>query len=83
LASWISASAVMVGGYFLAEWYFIALVFGPSDFTGFVAASAELPFNVLQVVAGGGIGIPVSIVLRRTLRDTPLSFSLPKTGPRN
>jgi uncharacterized membrane protein len=79
LASWISGSTIMVGGYFLAEWYFIALVFGASDFTGFVAASAEVPFNVLQVVAGGGIGIPVSMVLRRALRDTPLSFSLPKT----
>ncbi len=71
----------MVGGYFLAESFFISLVFGASDVTGIAAALGEVPFNVLQVVAGGVVGIPVSLVLRQALRETPLSFSLPKTGP--
>jgi len=80
-ASWITGSTVMVGGYFLAESFFISLVFGASDVTGIAAALGEVPFNVLQVVAGGVVGIPVSLVLRQALRETPLSFSLPKTGP--
>ena len=80
LAGWALGSVVMVGGYFVAESFFIALVFGASDFTGIAAASGEFPFNVLQVVAGGVVGVPVSVALRRALRETPLSFSLPKTS---
>lgn len=69
--AWAAGSLVMVGGYFFAEWLFIGLVFGASDFTGFAAAVGELPFNILQVVAGGIIGIPISAAVRYGLKSTP------------
>ena len=61
----------MVLGYFLAESFLIAWVFGSSPFTGIAAASGEFPFNVLQVVGGGAVGIPVSIGLKYAFRSTP------------
>ena len=73
LVAWALGSIVMVGGYFLAESYLISLLFGASDSTGIVAASGELPFNILQVVGGGVAGIPISLALRVVLRETPLS----------
>lgn len=57
--SWILASIVMVGGYFLTNW--IGLGFG------LIAALYEVPFDIAQVVVGGLIGAPVSSVLRRSL----------------
>ena len=62
---------IMVFGYFLAESFFISLVFGSSSFTGIAAASGEVPFNILQVVGGGVVGIPVSIGLKYAFRSTP------------
>jgi uncharacterized membrane protein len=76
LLGWIVGSVAMVGGYFLAESYFIALVFGSSDFTGIAAASGEVPFNILQVVAGGIVGIPLSLGLRYALIQTPYYHSI-------
>jgi uncharacterized membrane protein len=73
---WIIGSVAMVGGYFLAESYFIALVFGSSDLTGIAAASVELPFNILQVAAGGIVGIPISLALRYALTGTPYYHSI-------
>ena len=77
-AGWAAGSAVMVGGYFIAESFVIALLFGASDLTGVVPATGEIPFNLLQVVAGGVVGIPISKGLRRALRETPLSFGPPR-----
>ena len=77
-AGWAAGSAIMVSGYFIAESFVIALLFGASDLTGVAAATGEIPFNLLQVVAGGVVGIPISIGLRRALRETPMSFSLPR-----
>ena len=57
--SWILASTVMVGGYFLTNW--IGLGFG------LLAGLYEVPFDLAQVVAGGLIGAPVSSILRRSL----------------
>ena|SRR5690348_4655258 len=57
--SWILASSVMVGGYFLTNW--IGLGFG------LLAALYEVPFDIAQVVAGGLVGAPVSSILRRSL----------------
>jgi uncharacterized membrane protein len=71
IIAWVAGSVIMVLGYFLAESFFIALVFGSSSFTGIVAASAEVPFNILQVVGGGIVGIPVSIGLKYAFRTTP------------
>ncbi len=65
MIAWAAGSVVMVLGYFVAESFLIALVFGSSSATGIVAASGEVPFNILQVVGGGAVGIPVSIGLRR------------------
>lgn len=69
--AWVAGSIIMVLGYFLAESYLIALVFGSSSFTGIVAALGEVPFNILQVVGGGIVGIPVSIGLKYAFRTTP------------
>ena len=70
IIAWAAGSVVMVLGYFIAESLFIALVFGASSFTGIAAASGEVPFNILQVVGGGAVGIPVSIGLKYALRST-------------
>ena len=67
--AWLVAGSIMVGGYFLTESIFIALLFGASGTTGVVAALSEVPFNVLQVFAGGLVGVPVSRVLRREFRS--------------
>ena len=71
MIAWAAGSVVMVLGYFLAESFFIALVFGSSSATGIVAASGEVPFNILQVVGGGAVGIPVSIGLKYAFRSMP------------
>lgn len=76
LLGWIVGSVAMVGGYFLAESFFIALVFGSSDFTGIAAASGEVPFNILQVVSGGIVGIPISLALRYALTQTPYYYNV-------
>lgn len=76
LFGWVVGSIVMVVGYFLAESYLISLVFGSSDFTGIVAASGEVPINILQVVAGGLVGIPLSLALKRVLKQTPYYHKL-------
>ena len=54
------AGAEMVSGYFLAEF------FGLSENW---AALGEVPFNILQIVVGGIIGIPIAIVLRKRLPE--------------
>lgn len=68
--SWLLGSITMVVGYFLAESFFIGLVFGSTFAPGLAAASIELPFNVLQVFAGGIVGIPVSRILKNALPST-------------
>jgi uncharacterized membrane protein len=57
--SWILASSVMVGGYFLTNW--LGLGFG------ILAGLYEVPFDILQVTAGGVIGAPVARYLRNSL----------------
>lgn len=71
MIAWALGSVVMVLGYFLAESFLISLVFGSSSATGIVAASGEVPFNILQVVGGGAVGIPVSIGLKYAFRSAP------------
>ncbi len=65
--AWLSGSIVMVSGYFIAESYFIGFVFGSSALPGVAAALLEFPFNLLQVFAGGLVGMPVSRTLKRSL----------------
>jgi uncharacterized membrane protein len=83
LLAWAAGSVIMVLGYFLAESFFIALVFGSSDFTGIAAASGEVPFNIVQVVGGGVVGIPVSLIIKYALRSTAFSSRMlgPNRGP--
>ncbi|TMI20821.1 ECF transporter S component [Candidatus Bathyarchaeota archaeon] len=69
--AWVFASAIMVGGYFVAESLVIV---------GYPASLFEVPFNVLQVVAGGVIGIPISQFLRRTLPSNMIYSRKPTQG---
>ena len=58
--AWIMGSLAMVFGYFTVQ---VALY-------GFEAALVEMPFNVVQVIVGGVIGIPVSQALKRRMFRT-------------
>jgi uncharacterized membrane protein len=57
--SWIIASIVMVGGYFLTNWLGLGY--------GFLVGLYEVPFDIMQVVAGGIIARPISRYLRNSL----------------
>jgi len=57
--SWIFASSVMVGGYFLTNWLGLGY--------GILVGLYEVPFDIMQVVAGGIIGRHVSRYLRKSL----------------
>ena len=57
IIAWIVAGLEMVLGYFLVQYYMY----------GLGAALIELPFNLLQMVAGGMLGIPLSIVVARRM----------------
>jgi uncharacterized membrane protein len=52
--------AVMVLGYFLAEFYPLHLGW---------AAMAEVPGNILQIVVSAAIGVPIALILRRRLPE--------------
>jgi uncharacterized membrane protein len=53
IVAWIVAGSEMVVGYFLVQYYMY----------GLGAALTEMPFNILQMVVGGIIGIPLSIAV--------------------
>jgi len=55
----VAAGAEMVTGYFLVELYLY----------GLGGALGEVPANIVQIVVGGLIGIPVALVLRRRLPE--------------
>jgi len=57
--------AVFVGGGFMIVGYFLVELFLPG--WGLGPALTELPGNVLQIVGGGLIGIPVAQLVRRRL----------------
>jgi len=54
----VVAGLEMILGYFLAEFYLLQYGW---------AALTEVPGNVFQIVAGGVIGIPTAIIVRRRL----------------
>ena len=56
---WAAGATAMVLGYFVAEAYIMG--FGVS------AALIEVPANLLQVVSGGVVGIPIARALRKRL----------------
>jgi hypothetical protein len=61
----------MVTGYFLTNFFLVGLIFGAGfaqqQGLGLTAALSEFPFDIIQVAAGGIIGIPVSRRLRASL----------------
>ena len=56
--AWVIGGCEMVLGYFLVQVYLY----------GLSAAFVELPFNFVQMVVGGLVGIPVSLALKRMIR---------------
>lgn len=58
VVAWFVAGVEMVIGYFLVQYYMY----------GFGSALTELPFNILQVVVGGIVGVPLSIVLTQRIK---------------
>src|SRR5438105_6137563 len=71
MIAWAAGSVVMVLAYFVAESFLIALVFGSSSSTVTVPASGKVPFNLLQAVGRGAVGIPVAIGLKYAFRSMP------------
>jgi len=70
--SWVLASLVMVAGYFITNALFIGLIVGANSTLnpGLVGGLVEVPFDIVQVAAGGIIARPVSRYLRRALPST-------------
>ena len=57
IIAWIAGGVVMVLGYFIVQVFMY----------GFSAAMVEAPFNMVQMVVAGVVGIPVSIALKDRL----------------
>ena len=57
----VAAGCEMVVGYFLVELYVLQWGLG--------GALAEVPGNIMQIVIGGLVGIPIALVLRRRLPE--------------
>jgi len=57
IVAWAAGTLCMVGVYFLGEWLVLGMGVG--------AALAEAPFNLLQNVVGGVVGIPLLYAVRR------------------
>ncbi len=55
IPAWLVGAAVMVAGYLIGEGLFL---------TGWPAAIAEVPMNIVQVIVGGVIGIPLVLAVR-------------------
>jgi uncharacterized membrane protein len=57
----IFAGIEMVIGYFLAEFFALSEGWG---------ALGEVPGNIIQIVAGAAIGVPIAILLRKRIPET-------------
>ncbi len=55
------AGTVMVVGYFLAEFFPLQIGY---------AAVVEIPINILQIVVGALVGVPIALVIRTRLPET-------------
>ena len=62
----------MVGGYFITNAEFIGLIVGANSTLnpGLIGGLVEVPFDIVQVAAGGIIARPVSLYLKRALSST-------------
>lgn len=56
----IIAGAEMITGYFLAEFFPLQIGW---------AALAEVPANIVQIVAGGIVGLPIALIIRKRLPE--------------
>ena len=67
--SWLLASLIMVGGYFITNAEFIGLIVGVNSTLnpGLIGGLVEVPFDIVQVAAGGIIARPVSRYLKKAL----------------
>lgn len=70
LLGWFCGSCVMVAGYFFGQTFFLMGGLLPTDVEGPISllqspALFEVPFNVLQNVLGGLVGIPLYLAVRR------------------
>ncbi len=70
--SWILASTAMVGGYFLTNALLIGFFVSPESGLNpqLSGALLEVPFDMVQVAAGGLIGRPAARYLKRALSST-------------
>lgn len=57
ILAWFVGAIIMVAGYFVVQ----------VSMYGLGAAMVEVPFNIVQMVVGGVVGIPVSIAVRDRL----------------
>ena len=57
IIAWVVGGVIMVGGYFIVEVFMY----------GISAALVEIPFNAVQMLVAGVVGIPVSIALKDRL----------------
>jgi uncharacterized membrane protein len=57
LIAWIAGGIVMVAGYFIVQVFMY----------GFSAATVEAPFNIVQMLVAGVVGVPISIALKDRL----------------
>src|SRR5947199_173141 len=73
--SWLLASLVMVGGYFVTNVEFIGLIVGANSTLnpGLIGGLVEVPFDIAQVVAGGVVARPVSRSLESALPSALLA----------
>jgi uncharacterized membrane protein len=56
----IIAGAEMITGYFLAEFFPLQIGWD---------ALAEVPANIVQIVAGGVVGLPIALIIRKRLPE--------------
>jgi len=57
IMAWVVGALVMVAGYFIVQVFMY----------GFGAAMAEAPFNLVQMLVAGVVGVPVSIAVKDRL----------------
>lgn len=57
----IAAGTEMISGYFLTELFVLQL--------GWIKAISEVPFNVLQIVVGGAVGVPIALFVRNRIPE--------------
>jgi uncharacterized membrane protein len=57
----VVAGGEMITGYFLAELFPLQI--------GLAGALAEVPANILQIVVGGVVGLPIALIIRRQLPE--------------